>query len=355
MAARWIACRPNFLVHVQRARTPVPRQVPDDADRGAREGRLKFFSTHAGLADKARLQALPGAAAAQSSGWSTARSRSRDQRQVLRYLSRYTHRVAISNRRLVSADDGGVTFRWKDYRIDGPGRWKTMTLTPHEFIRRFLHARAAERLPSHPPLRPVRQWQSRREHRQGARAARRAPRAKEPEEPQRPISPAHCRVPVPAAAGACSSSRPSPPAASPSIGRSDHADDQDRHLMMTCNDMLDAMPPLHDAGSRPAMRALAPMRKINTHPARRSRRPNKSSEHRMAPMRCLVIDHLCSGRNQLHPPCHRARLNRHRARCTVGASSSATSCIAGLPTPAVGACGCVSSWPASANLYSLRT
>ena len=57
---------------------------------------------------------------------------------VLAYLSRYTHRVAISNRRLVAADDGGVSFRWKDYRIEGPGRWKTMTLTPHEFIRRFL-------------------------------------------------------------------------------------------------------------------------------------------------------------------------------------------------------------------------
>jgi len=59
-------------------------------------------------------------------------------RAVLAYLSRYTHRVAISNRRLVAADDGGVSFRWKDYRIEGPGRWKTMTLTPHEFIRRFL-------------------------------------------------------------------------------------------------------------------------------------------------------------------------------------------------------------------------
>ena len=58
--------------------------------------------------------------------------------QVLRYLSRYTHRVAISNRRLVAADDTGIAFRWKDYRINGPGRWKTMRLTPHEFIRRFL-------------------------------------------------------------------------------------------------------------------------------------------------------------------------------------------------------------------------
>jgi hypothetical protein len=66
--------------------------------------------------------------------------------QVLRYLSRYTHRVAISNRRLVAADDNGIAFRWKDYRVvpearlrhDGPDRWKTMTLAPHEFIRRFL-------------------------------------------------------------------------------------------------------------------------------------------------------------------------------------------------------------------------
>ena len=58
--------------------------------------------------------------------------------QVLRYLSRYTHRVAISNRRLVSCNEAGVTFKWKDYRIEGPGRYKTMTLDTHEFIRRFL-------------------------------------------------------------------------------------------------------------------------------------------------------------------------------------------------------------------------
>jgi hypothetical protein len=54
------------------------------------------------------------------------------------YLSRYTHRVAISNRRLIRADEGGVTFTYKDYRVDGPGRFKTMTLGTHEFIRRFL-------------------------------------------------------------------------------------------------------------------------------------------------------------------------------------------------------------------------
>jgi hypothetical protein len=56
----------------------------------------------------------------------------------LAYLSRYTHRVAISNRRLVALDKHGVTFRWKDYRAQGRTRQKTMTLAPEEFMRRFL-------------------------------------------------------------------------------------------------------------------------------------------------------------------------------------------------------------------------
>ena len=54
------------------------------------------------------------------------------------YLARYTHRVAISNRRLIAADAMGVTFKYKDYRIDGPERYKLMTLATGEFIRRFL-------------------------------------------------------------------------------------------------------------------------------------------------------------------------------------------------------------------------
>src|SRR5438067_9094314 len=57
---------------------------------------------------------------------------------VLAYLARYTHRVAISNSRLVALDERGVTFRYKDYRRDGQARYRTMTLTPSEFIRRFL-------------------------------------------------------------------------------------------------------------------------------------------------------------------------------------------------------------------------
>jgi len=57
---------------------------------------------------------------------------------VLAYLARYTHRVALSNRRLIAADEKTVTFTFKDYRVEGPGRYKTMTLATVEFIRRFL-------------------------------------------------------------------------------------------------------------------------------------------------------------------------------------------------------------------------
>ena len=57
---------------------------------------------------------------------------------MLAYLSRYTHRVAISNQRLIALDERGVTFRWKDYRDTGKTRHKTMTLATDEFIRRFL-------------------------------------------------------------------------------------------------------------------------------------------------------------------------------------------------------------------------
>ena len=59
-------------------------------------------------------------------------------KEVLRYLARYTHRVAISNRRLIACDDKGVTFKWKDYRLEGRERYKVMTLATDEFIRRFL-------------------------------------------------------------------------------------------------------------------------------------------------------------------------------------------------------------------------
>src|SRR5689334_20957707 len=100
-------------------------------------GELKFFNTHAGLADKRTFKRfiaplrrikLVVYCEAPFAG----------PEPVLRYLSRYAPRVAIANRRLVAADDGAIAFRWKDYRVNGPDRWKTMRLHPHEFIRRFL-------------------------------------------------------------------------------------------------------------------------------------------------------------------------------------------------------------------------
>jgi hypothetical protein len=90
-------------------------------------GRLTFFNTHAGLADKRIFKKF--LAPQRRIEWVVyCKEPFAGPQQVLRYLSRYTHRVAISNRRLIAADDGGVSFRWKDYRIEGPGRWKTILL-----------------------------------------------------------------------------------------------------------------------------------------------------------------------------------------------------------------------------------
>jgi len=134
---RWIASRSNFLVHVNvlarlfRGKMLAMLWAAHDA------GQLKFFNTHAGLADKRTFKRFIGPL--RRIKWVVyCKAPFAGPKQVLRYLSRYTHRVAISNRRLIAADDAGIAFRWKDYRIDGPGRWKTMRLHPHEFIRRFL-------------------------------------------------------------------------------------------------------------------------------------------------------------------------------------------------------------------------
>jgi putative transposase len=79
-----------------------------------------------------------------------------------RMIEDMTIRVAIANSRLIACDQRGVTFKWKDYRIEGRDRYKQMTLATDEFIRRFLIQRAAR---PHPPLRPVRQGRLRQQHR----------------------------------------------------------------------------------------------------------------------------------------------------------------------------------------------
>jgi Putative transposase len=102
-----------------------------------KNGMLAFYGEHATLADpKAFAKLLQ---ALKRTRWFVYCKRPfAGPKAVLAYLSRYTHRVAISNSRLIGADEKAVTFRVKDYRIDGPDRYKTMTLAPAEFIRRFM-------------------------------------------------------------------------------------------------------------------------------------------------------------------------------------------------------------------------
>ena len=134
---RWVPARSNFLVHVKVLADLFRGKMLAMLMRAHRAGELKFFNTHAGLADKATFKRF--IAPLRHIDWVVhCKAPFAGPEQVLRYVSRYTHRVAISNRRLVAADDDAIAFRWKDYRVDGPDRWKTMRLQPHEFIRRFL-------------------------------------------------------------------------------------------------------------------------------------------------------------------------------------------------------------------------
>jgi hypothetical protein len=100
-------------------------------------GRLRFFSDHVLLADFKAFAAWVSPLR-QIEWFVYAKRPFGGPQPVLAYLSRYTHRIAISNHRLVAWDDTGVTFKWKDYRIEGPDRYKVMTLTVDEFMRRFL-------------------------------------------------------------------------------------------------------------------------------------------------------------------------------------------------------------------------
>jgi len=134
---RWIGCRPNYLLPVK-VLSRLFRHLMLEMLLAAHDaGRLQFFGDHAHLAGKAAFKAY--LAPLHRTKWFVYSKRPfAGPEQVLAYLSRYTHRVAISNSRLIAADATGVTFSYKDYRIEGPGRYKTMTLKPDEFIRRFL-------------------------------------------------------------------------------------------------------------------------------------------------------------------------------------------------------------------------
>jgi Putative transposase/Transposase zinc-binding domain len=134
---RWIATRPNFFLPVLVLSKLFRRLMLEKLATVHAAGKLTFFGDHAHLADgKAFTDFL---APLRKTRWFVYSKRPfAGPRAVLAYLSRYTHRVAISNSRLIAAGEESVTFKVKDYRIKGPGRYTTMTLDVGEFIRRFL-------------------------------------------------------------------------------------------------------------------------------------------------------------------------------------------------------------------------
>jgi hypothetical protein len=135
--SRWIACRRRFFLPVRVLSKLFRRLMLEKLAAAHKAGKLKFFGEHMHLAAADAFAAF--LAPLKKTKWFVYSKRPfSGPKAVLCYLSRYTHRIAISNRRLVAADEKSVTFKFKDYRIEGPGRYKTMTLDTGEFIRRFL-------------------------------------------------------------------------------------------------------------------------------------------------------------------------------------------------------------------------
>jgi Putative transposase/Transposase zinc-binding domain len=135
--ARWVSCRPGFFLPVRVLSRLFRRLVLEQLVAAHEAGRLHFFGDHAPLAERPAFAAY--LAPLRKIEWVVYAKRPfAGPEAVLAYLSRYTHRVAIANSRLIACDDTGVTFRWKDYRANGRERHKVMTLASDEFIRRFL-------------------------------------------------------------------------------------------------------------------------------------------------------------------------------------------------------------------------
>ncbi len=134
---RWIACRPGFFLPVRVLSRLFRRLFLDQLSEAHRAGELTFFGEHAALAQTKAFTAWlkPWR---QREWFVYAKRPFAGPAAVLAYLSRYTHRVAIANSRLIAVDEHGVSFKWKDYRHKGRTRYKTMRLDTDEFIRRFL-------------------------------------------------------------------------------------------------------------------------------------------------------------------------------------------------------------------------
>jgi len=135
--SKWVSARPLFLLPVEVLSALFRGVFLDKLGAAYRAGALEFFGKHERLRDPRAFAAY--LAPLWNKEWVVyCKYPFGGPEAVLRYLARYTHRVAISNRRLIACDEKGVTFKWKDYRIEGPERYNVMTLATDEFIRRFL-------------------------------------------------------------------------------------------------------------------------------------------------------------------------------------------------------------------------
>ncbi len=134
---RWLACRPGFFLPVRVLSRLFRRLFLNMLIAAHEAGQFSFFGKHEGLADAQSFAAW--LTPLRKAEWVVYAKRPfAGPEAVLAYLSRYTHRVAIANSRLISANENSVTFHYKDYRIKGRERQKLMTLNAGEFIRRFL-------------------------------------------------------------------------------------------------------------------------------------------------------------------------------------------------------------------------
>jgi Putative transposase/Transposase zinc-binding domain len=134
---RWVSCKPGFFLSVRVLSRLFRRRFLEELGKAYDDGQIHFFGEHADLRHK--TQFVEWLAPLKRCEWVVYAKRPfAGPQAVLAYLSRYTHRVAISNQRLIATNDSGVTFRYKDYRARGHTRHKTMTLSHDEFMRRFL-------------------------------------------------------------------------------------------------------------------------------------------------------------------------------------------------------------------------
>jgi hypothetical protein len=134
---QWIASRPGFFLPVRVLSRLFRRLFLNKLKAAHAAARLSFYGEHRPLAENKAFAAY--LRPLRKIEWVVYAKRPfGGPEAVLAYLARYTHRVAIANRRLIAADANTVSFRYKDYRLDGPDRYKVMTLATGEFIRRFL-------------------------------------------------------------------------------------------------------------------------------------------------------------------------------------------------------------------------